>query len=282
MREICGMWHLQAWPLELGLFLGRMVAFNQEERFRLRIELNEIEPVIWREITVPKSISLAWLHEVIQIAMGWMDMHLHQFEKDGTIYELPSEDGDGSVASIDESTVPLNRLFVSPGDTMKYTYDFGDDWEHSIELKEVLPAGSGDIVQCIGGENAGPPEDCGGAYGYMDLIEMLEAKAQGKELSDAQEEKLEWFGGAIDDLKFPAKELEGINETLQKMLEYAMPEGGLTPDGAPIPDGLFKPYELDDEEDDEDFQAFMSSMTDALDEEFGLEEDDDEEDAPRD
>ena len=54
----------------------------------LRIELEGIEPLIWRRVAVPASMSLEALHSVIQATMGWLDCHLWQFEANERKYSL--------------------------------------------------------------------------------------------------------------------------------------------------------------------------------------------------
>lgn len=129
---------------------------------RLRVTMREVEPRVERLIDVPSAITLDELHEVLQVALGWTDSHLHQFRTDTTVYAVPFEDGEAEVA---ERGVPISSLpthFV-------YEYDFGDGWEHEIEVLEC----GGDEPGCVGGEGACPPEDCGGPYGYVELLAAL-------------------------------------------------------------------------------------------------------------
>jgi len=116
-----------------------------------------------REIDVPAAITLDELHDVLQVAMGWTDSHLHQFRAEAATYGVP--DGEWEDDELDERGVrlaDLPRRFV-------YAYDFGDGWEHDVEL---VGPGS-DRPGCIGGEGACPPEDCGGPYGYEELQAAL-------------------------------------------------------------------------------------------------------------
>jgi len=132
---------------------------------RLRVTMRDVEPRVERVIDVPAAITLDDLHEVLQVALGWTDSHLHQFRTDGTTYAVPFEGWDDGEREVDERGVPLSSLpknFV-------YAYDFGDGWEHDIE---VLGSG-GDRPGCVGGEGACPPEDCGGPHGYTELLQTL-------------------------------------------------------------------------------------------------------------
>lgn len=132
---------------------------------RLRVTMRDVEPRARRVIDVPAVITLDGLHEVVQVALGWTDSHLHHFRTDDTTYAVPFEQWDDKEREVDERGVPMSSLpknFV-------YAYDFGDGWEHDIE---VLGSG-GDRPGCVGGEGACPPEDCGGPHGYTELLQAL-------------------------------------------------------------------------------------------------------------
>jgi len=132
---------------------------------RLRVTMREVKPRVERVIDVPAAITLDELHEVLQVALGWTDSHLHQFRTDTTTYAVPFEVWDDGEAEVDERGVPMSML---PSDFV-YAYDLGDGWEHEIA---VLGRG-GDTPGCVGGEGACPPEDCGGPYGYDELLGAL-------------------------------------------------------------------------------------------------------------
>jgi hypothetical protein len=132
---------------------------------RLRVTLRDVHPKVERVIDVPAAITLDELHEVLQVALGWTTSHLHQFRTDDTTYAVPFEDWDDEEREVDERGVPmasLPRSFV-------YAYDFGDGWEHDLEVVGV----GGDLPGCVGGEGACPPEDCGGPHGYAELLHAL-------------------------------------------------------------------------------------------------------------
>src|SRR5579863_4318232 len=131
---------------------------------RLRVTMSEVEPVVVRVLDVPAGVLLPELHDLLQAALGWTDSHLHQFEAEGICYGMP--DIDGPEDERDESGVPLRAL--PPRFT--YLYDFGDGWEHEVE---VLGPGGG-AVGCISGEGACPPEDVGGPHGYALFREAMD------------------------------------------------------------------------------------------------------------
>lgn len=141
----------------------------------LRIELKDSDPPIWRVVEVPTSITLKVLHDIVQAAMGWLDYHLWELVIDGQTYGLPMEDDWGTAPRKVAARTRL-RDVLAPGTTrIDYTYDFGDNWEHSLIVSNVR---SGDPASAyprfIEGERDCPPEDCGGIPGFY---EMLEARA---------------------------------------------------------------------------------------------------------
>lgn len=53
-----------------------------------------------------------------------------------------------------------------------YRYDFGDDWQHKVELEKILPRNKGvRYPLCLAGRRACPPEDCGGIWGYAEICQ---------------------------------------------------------------------------------------------------------------
>jgi hypothetical protein len=141
----------------------------------VRIELVGSEPLIWRQVEVPTSITLKVLHDVIQAVMGWFDSHLWEFTIGKRRYGLPAEDDAwGAEAPADATKVRLREV-LKPGKTrIDYLYDFGDGWEHRLIVSQVR-AGAPDVgyPRYVGGEQVAPPEDCGGIYGFYDRLEAL-------------------------------------------------------------------------------------------------------------
>ena len=140
------------------------------EVYKLDIRLNDIEPPIFRKVLVSNDVDLSTLHHILQITMGWNDTHLHQYLIDDKRYGTPDPDFDDG--TMEESSIKLRTAVKRPGDKMIYEYDFGDGWEHTITLEEILPY-THDIKlpQCISGERSCPPEDVGGAYAYQEFLE---------------------------------------------------------------------------------------------------------------
>jgi hypothetical protein len=160
--------------------------------FQLKIQLREVRPPVWRRVLVPGEMTLADLHTVVQIAMGWTDSHLHEFDIDGARYGLPVPDwGLDEVA--DESRVKLFRV-AREGSRLRYAYDFGDGWEHDVVVEKVLSLQPGTRYPCcIGGRRACPPEDVGGPWGYQDFLAAVADTEH-----DEHEQWIEWVGGGFD------------------------------------------------------------------------------------
>ncbi len=152
--------------------MGRVIKLSAKPLWQLRIELMGIKPVIWRRVLVPGTITLGKLHQVIQEAMGWLDVHLHEFDINDVRFGEPDPEWDtGDVIS--EKRVKLKNALEGTA-TFHYMYDFGDGWNHRIKVEKVLPPDSSlKSPLCIDGANACPPEDVGGVYGYMEFLEAI-------------------------------------------------------------------------------------------------------------
>lgn len=154
------------------------------QSYHLEISLASTDPPVWRLIEVPGVLSLADLHHIIQVAMGWENRHLHQFRAGRKIYGPQLADDYTGTPALDESRFRLSDLEQDFLQGVVYTYDFGDNWEHVILLKKVLPAGeSRGYPVVIDGERACPPEDIGGAFEFSSLLEYL-AGSKKKEFLD--------------------------------------------------------------------------------------------------
>jgi hypothetical protein len=138
--------------------------------YQFRITLRDIQPPIWRRLQVPSTITLAQLHAIIQDAMGWQDYHLYKFTICGEHFEEPDPEAEGK----DATRVKLRDLSIEVSETFEYVYDFGDDWHHDVILEDrVHPDAEAEYPLCVDGARACPPEDCGGAGGYTQLLEAL-------------------------------------------------------------------------------------------------------------
>ncbi|POH75289.1 hypothetical protein CVS27_01400 [Arthrobacter glacialis] len=147
-----------------------------EATYQLKIQVDGITPAVWRRVHVPAEIALDELHQVIQRLFAWEDRHLHEFRigdhTTGVHYAPDDPEADHwGTPPLDERNVPLNSLLSAPSDAMHYQYDFGDDWEHTITLEEVLPAAEpGKLPQLTEGAGHAPQEDSFGPHGWMDKV----------------------------------------------------------------------------------------------------------------
>lgn len=155
----------------------------------VRIELRDSNPLIWRQIEVPTSITLDVLHDVIQIAVGWRDCHPWEFKIDKQRYGLPMDDDWGAAPRAEADGVYLCDVLKPRKTVVDYLYDFGDAWAHRLTVTDIRQGEPGaSYPRYVGGEWAGPPEDCGGIPGFYS---MLDAKTDPEHPSHA--EITQWF-----------------------------------------------------------------------------------------
>jgi len=195
-----------------GAALKKLSANPTVNVYQLKIELVNSQPSIWRRVLVPGYVTLAVLHHVIQFTLGWEDDHLHSFSCKGMRFSSPFDEDDAFMTEDeDESKVRLNELLSRPRSSMRYEYDFGDCWEHKITLEKILEADPRcqECAVCLEGKMQCPPEDCGGIWGYYDLLDALKDPAH-----ERHEEFMEWAG---PDLDAEAFDLESINRRLAGM-----------------------------------------------------------------
>ena len=171
--------------------------------FELRVVLRDIEPTIWRRVRVPADAPLGVVHEVLQVAFGWTDSHLHDFEIGAIRFGMA--DIEDEIFCVDEDGAPLGAVALQ-GSTFVYRYDFGDDWKHEVTVERVMSGEDDTIITCTGGERACPPEDCGGPRGYANLLEVL-ANPKNEEHADMKS----WVGRGFKSEKF---DLVAVNKKL--------------------------------------------------------------------
>jgi hypothetical protein len=168
--------------------------------YQLKITLRDIKPPVWRRLQL-KDCTLARLHAIIQTCLGWDGYPLHAFAIGGEQYGAP--DPDGMTEAEDERKRKLSQVVAQGFEKFSYTYDFGDNWDHTIQVEKVLEAEPGvRYPRCIAGKRACPPEDCGGAWGYGDFLEAT----QNPKHAD-HEDMLEWVGGEFDPEAFDSEAL---------------------------------------------------------------------------
>jgi len=199
----------------------------------LKITLKHLKPLIWREVLVPSDIRLDRLHQVIQIAMGWEDCHLHEFSagKRGPTelrfgsrkaqVDLGSGFGDAPPLR-DECKATLLDLAPVKGSKFVYWYDFGDDWLHDVVVKAVgQPAAGLPVPGCARAAGGCPPEDCGGPPGYCRMLEIL-ADPRHEEF----EEMLDWIG---EDWQPEHYDIAAVNAELARLAAGWTKQAGKPP-----------------------------------------------------
>jgi pRiA4b ORF-3-like protein len=140
----------------------------------VRIELLDTDPLIWREVEVPTSITLKVLHDIVQITMGWLDYHLWEFTIGKQTYGLPTADDWGTAPRIEAIKTRPRDVLEPRKTTIDYMYDFGDSWAHRLTVTGIRPGKPGvSYPHYIGGEWDCPPEDCGGIPGFYNMLDAL-------------------------------------------------------------------------------------------------------------
>ena len=235
--------------------------------FVVRVDLDEAQPAIWRRLRLASDLTLPQVHDVLQVAMGWTDSHLHQFVMGPGAREWSTEPflttwdlGEGE-DGLPEAGVRLDEVVATPGDRLHYQYDFGDDWWHTITLEGVEPwvAGSHE-AECLDGARACPPEDVGGIGGYEEVLRVLADRPDpdGPD-PDWAEHLRTWLPEAFEPAAFsvadtnerlasgPLPALDDWNPAVGELLARA---GGsaLSPAGVLVKRALTGPWELRDEQ----------------------------------
>ena len=176
--------------------------------FQIQIALKETNPTIWRRILVPSNLLLSDFHSIIQTTMGWTNSHLHQFIKNGTYYteRMPDDDLWEEMENVDYKKMIISDLLKKEKEKIVYEYDFGDSWEHDIIFEKILPVDDNiKYPVCLAGAMNCPPEDCGGAWGYADMLEVLKDPDH-----EEYESYIEWLGEEFDPKYFDINEINKL------------------------------------------------------------------------
>jgi hypothetical protein len=178
------------------------------------IKLVGTEPLVTRTFEVSSEMTKYELHHTIQVVMGWKNYHLYQFEVGDTVIadrRLWDEDEMGPITDVKE--VSVGEVFTKVGTTAVYEYDFGDGWMHHLELVDLSIHPTQEVLPLVvSGENACPPEDCGGIHGYKDLIDILKDPNH----PEHREYKV-WAGKNFNPSKFS---VDACNAELKKLPRY--------------------------------------------------------------
>jgi hypothetical protein len=174
----------------------------------LRLVVAGTQPKVWRRLLVKESMWLSRLHDSIQVAFDWFDYQTHVFAMDDLKFGNPQKRDDLVVE--DDRDVTLGDLNLAHRDRMVYDYQFGEGWRVDIRVEKTAAAAKGvRYPACIGGERAGPPEDCGGVEAFHDMLACLKDPS-----SDLGKEWAGWLGPDYDPA---ACDLEKVNQALRKL-----------------------------------------------------------------
>ena len=177
-------------------FIGK-----SKQEFHIRVKLNDAPVNIWRELVVPSNITLELLAFVILDAMGWQHEHLYQFiGKNNTNYinsrEMKEQANSfmGFMSRVqyqNSEKTSLEMVLQPKGERMKFEYDYGDSWIHDLWVKGARDYAPGEepVIKLLKAHGECPPEDCGGVWGYADLLELNKKKRK----SADDKERLEWY-----------------------------------------------------------------------------------------
>lgn len=193
--------------------------------YEIKVTIRDTHPPVWRRLQIPEGITFHELNAIIQLAFDWSGYHLYDFEvgatlhEEGIFIELPEvEDGWIYHERRNSKKEKIDKYFKEYK-RMKYTYDFGDDWIHDIAIEKIIET---DIKLvnpiCIKAKMAELPEDCGGAYGYEELLDIL-----ADEKHERYKEMKEWVENGFftwhDDRGYV--DIEEINMRLEDYKEHA-------------------------------------------------------------
>jgi hypothetical protein len=181
----------------------------------LKITLAGTNPPIWRTVAVPGDCTLARLHTIIQIVMGWCECHMHQFV-DAAENQYGVEDPNLDMAILDQKRYRLNDIADGKGARFTYEYDFGDGWEHEVQVLKVgAPEGDTRYPVCLDGRRACPPENSGGVHGFYDMLAAIDDPGH-----EMREEYRDWLNSDFDpgafDVELVNRELGVLQPRRQK------------------------------------------------------------------
>lgn len=165
---------------------------EQVKEYRIRVSLNGTSRLIWREIVVPSDLTLEVLANILVDVMGWTGEHLFGFEHMKRHYCSSYEMKEGIMGNeLDFSKYTISDILKKKGSKTEFDYDYGDGWEHDVEVVETREYGKYEPlnIRFICGFGACPPEDCGGVWGYEELLDIRQKKRKSKE----DRERLDWY-----------------------------------------------------------------------------------------
>ena len=159
----------------------------------LKIKLDDVQPAVLRRVEVPLTIRLDRLHLVLQAAMGWTDSHLYEIRAGDVGWGMPDPDfGDGPLDA--RKTRLIDALEDVGTRSLKYLYDFGDGWEHTVRIERVTdPVPGIAYPRLVEAAGRCPPEDVGGPRGYSEFLEAIRDSDH-----EEHDHMVMWAGGHFD------------------------------------------------------------------------------------
>ena len=165
------------------------------------------EPPVWRRVVVREDMWLQQLHDVIQIAFDWFDYQTHSFAVGDSQYGNPLKNELFFIE--DDRDVTLEDIDLALHEKIFYHYNFGDGWHVEVNVEKVIPAGEVEkgarFPSCVAGGRAGPPEDCGGAVTFHEVLACIKDPN-----SEMGEEWREWLGPEYDSERCNLKEINKL------------------------------------------------------------------------
>jgi len=165
----------------------------------LKITLDLAKHSVWRRVIVPQHITFHQLHEVLQIVFGWQDYHLHDFlifDGDNPLINLVDNEEafeyQQEIPMLMETDMLLSD-YLPKYSRIKYTYDFGDDWQHYIEVESLVDSYHQNYPVCIAGEGNAPPEDVGGEGGYDEYLEAIADPEHPEHAAMIKWSSMQWY-----------------------------------------------------------------------------------------
>lgn len=177
--------------------------------YDLKITLNMSDPEVWRRCTVPGRMTLDELHDTLQIVMGWDNVHMYQLIIEDNFY---SEDELGTEGAREKAAnFRLEQVLKRAKKNFLYEYDFANGWEHDVYIEKIHTTDDlSEYPKCTEGENACPPEECGGIFSYLELIAALKDKDHPDHQKAVEEQ-----GKNFDPYRFDP---DWVNQNLKELL----------------------------------------------------------------
>jgi len=219
--------------------------------YKVKIELVGSDPLIWRQLIIPAGATFYRLYDTIQFSMGWLGCSLDEYH----LYEFEIEDANLQITNngerIEENKLIKSRYkgkvlnktidpygvieqhlkwtikgpcaikidpYMDPGKELRYTYDFGDDWQHRILVEAVIDDYPFGYPALLDGAGDCPPEDVGGWSGYLRFLEAYanpKHKGHKAALAFATDQRyrpfdLEWTNDLLKHIKIKKTEWEKL------------------------------------------------------------------------